>query len=249
MKKVCVFIDGENLRHSIVELFENNFNPSDYLPKNAEWEKFYDWLTQQVSSGSERVRAYWYVIQHLDSFPYKFPDPFNESEELKKLLSKYKPYKDLLDQTPMTNLQTEMSRIVDDLRDRESKMRSRFAGWITIQNGIATHHDGIEFRRAGAIRYNLFDKTLGPEKAVDVKLAVDLIVLHQTYDIAVIVSGDQDYVPAVQVIKDYGKRVINVVFKRRDGSFLPSGAWRLNQITDKVLEIEYGKLKNFLNLP
>lgn len=78
---------------------------------------------------------------------------------------------------------------------------------------------------------------------------MDLIVLHDIYDIAVIVSGDQDYVPAVQVIKDYGKQVINVVFKMKDGTILPRGAWRLNLTTDTVLEIEYNQFKNYLQLP
>lgn len=249
MKKVCIFADGENLRKSIVELFQGIFNPADYLPKTALWGKFYDWLAQQVSPDAERVRSYWYVIQHLDFYPYRFPNPYDSPEELRQLLSKHKPYKDLLANAPQANLQSEMERIVTELRERESKMRNRFRGWIAIQNGIATHHEGIEFRRAGAIRYNLFDKSLGPEKAVDVKLAADLIVLHEIYDIAIIVSGDQDYVPAVQVIKDYGKRAINVVFKRKDGKSLPSGSWRLNQITDRVLEVDYNQFKNYLKLP
>lgn len=249
MKRVCIFVDGENLRHAIIDLFQGIFDQIDYLPKNAQWGKFYDRLTQQVSPGAERVRTYWYVIQHLDCFPYKFPDSTVYPDKLRNLLSKHKPYKKLLDQTPQANLQPEMERIVSELRERESKMQDRFRGWMTIQNGIATHHEGIEFRRAGAIRYNLFDKSLGSEKAVDVKLAVDLIVLHDIYDIAVIVSGDQDYVPAVQVIKDYGKRVINVVFKMKDGTILPRGAWRLNLTTDTVLEVEYNQFKNYLQLP
>ena len=87
MKRVCIFIDGENLRHSIVDLFEGIFNPNDYLPKNAEWSKFFDWLAQQVSSSAERIRAYWYVIQHLDCYPYKFPNSEREPNKLKVLLS------------------------------------------------------------------------------------------------------------------------------------------------------------------
>ena len=82
-------------------------------------------------------------------------------------------------------------------------MRARFDGWTTIQNNISVNHESIEFRRAGAIRFNLFNESLGKEKAVDVKLAIDLLMLREIYDTAVIVSGDQDYVPAVQAAKDF----------------------------------------------
>ncbi|MEA3310988.1 MAG: NYN domain-containing protein [candidate division WOR-3 bacterium] len=250
MKRVCIFVDGENLRHAIIDLFQGIFDQIDYLPKNAQWGKFYDWLAKQTSPNVERVRTYWYVIEHLDFFPYKFLKPATHSPALRNLLSGHDPhYKELLDKTSPENLQTELEKIVSELRERKSKMRNRFEGWLTIQNGIAKRHEAIEFRRAGASCYNLFDCSLGSEKAVDVKLATDMIILHEIYDIALIVSGDQDYVPAVQVIKDYGKRVINVVFKRRDGSFLPTGAWRLNLTTDTVLEVEYNQFKNYLQLP
>ena len=73
------------------------------------------------------------------------------------------------------------------------------------------------------MKCNLFDKSLGREKAVDVKLTSDMITLQGIYDIAIIVSGDQDYVPAAEVLKDCGKRVINVAFRTRSGKLLPGG--------------------------
>ena len=86
------------------------------------------------------------------------------------------------------------------------------------------------------------------EKAVDVKLASDLIALKDIYDTAVIVSGDQDYVLAVQVIKDYGKRVVTVAFERRDGRLLPGGARQLNQASDWGLPVKHSDLDSFLKI-
>ena len=83
---------------------------------------------------------------------------------------------------------------------------------------------------------------------MDVRLATDLILLRDIYDVAVIVSGDQDYVPAVQAVKDFGKKVINIAFETSTGRLLPGGAWRLNLITDKSLRIAHDKLKEYLNL-
>jgi uncharacterized LabA/DUF88 family protein len=58
---------------------------------------------------------------------------------------------------------------------------------------------------------------------VDVNLGVDMVLFRDIYDVAVIVSGDQDYVPAVQAVKDSGKHVVNVAFLARNGVLLPGG--------------------------
>jgi uncharacterized LabA/DUF88 family protein len=130
----------------------------------------------------------------------------------------------------------------------ERKMARKFDGWKQVQDGIATRVELVEFRRAGSIRYELFTKRLGKEKAVDVYLATDLLQLRDIYDIAIIVSGDQDYVPAVQAIKNSGKHVVNVSFKERRGRLLPGGARRLNLKTDKSVEMEFADVLQFMRL-
>jgi len=245
--RVCIFVDGENFRHSIVELFPR-FRQESYLPKSARWTDLFDWIVRSVVDGGERIRTYWYVIESLDFFPYRFPDPVRAQKQLYRVLSNYELYRKELDALAPENRVTRMAEIVSELRQRSNTMRDRFDGWIAVQNGIATKHKGIEFRRAGAMTYNLFDKSLGAEKAVDVKLACDMIILRDIYDVAVIVSGDQDYVPAVEVLKDYGKRVVNVAFKTRSGVLLPGGARRLNQMTDWSLGIEFASLAEYLQI-
>jgi uncharacterized LabA/DUF88 family protein len=89
---------------------------------------------------------------------------------------------------------------------------------------------------------------LGQEKCVDTKLSLDLVLLRDIYDVAIIVSGDQDYVPAVQAIKDSGKRVVNVAFETRGGQLLPNGAWRLNVVTDRQMALPHADLAPFLGL-
>ena len=102
-------------------------------------------------------------------------------------------------------------------------------------------------RLSGSIKYDCVTKKLGREKAVDVHLATDLLRLKDIYDAAIIVSGDQDYVPAVQAVKDFGKHVVNVSFRERGGKLLPGGARRLNQIADDSLEISYQDTLGFMN--
>lgn len=247
-KRVCVFVDGENFRHSIVDLFDS-FRSTDYLPKKANWNDFFNFVVSKAVEEGERVRTYWYVIQLLDHYPYKFPDHRTESEKLKRLLSKDEWSKGELAGLTGSKLTRRMQKLVEQLLSSQERMRVRFDGWRKVQDGISSRWSRIEFRRAGAIKYDVFRDKLGSEKAVDVKLATDMIVLRDIYDVAVIVSGDQDYVPAVQVVKDFGKIVINVVFRTRGGKLLPGGARRLNQLTDSCLSIDYKELLTHLNIP
>lgn len=219
-KRICIFVDGENFRHSIVDLFDD-FNQSDYLPHQAEWTMFFDWLVEQLNVGGQRIRTYWYVIDAIDYYPYKYPAPDSEPNQLKSLLCKDQRYKNKLAALINEPLIQEMKKIIAELRNKQRFMTQRCNGWAALHDGISTKHNAIEFRRAGSIQYNLFTEELGTEKAVDVKLATDLIVLKDIYDIAIIVSGDQDYVPAVQVVKDFGKHVVNVSFETRAGKLLP----------------------------
>lgn len=248
MKKACVFVDGENFRYSINELFRNEFTQSDYLPKTADWEGFFNWVLECFEKDCELVRVYWYVVENMDFWPYNLTKLSKDPELLKRTLCKHDPYKVQLCDLEGDDLTSTMEGILNQLRDKERKVRKRFDGWITLQNGISTKHKAIEFRRSGAIRYNLYTDSLGEEKAVDVKLATDLITLNGIYDVAIIVSGDQDYVPAVQCIKDLGKRVINITFTMRNGKPLPKGAWRLNLATDWNVEIPYDEFKKKMNL-
>ena len=59
-------------------------------------------------------------------------------------------------------------------------------------------------------------------KGDDVHLAVDLVsgAYENLYDIAIIVSGDEDFVPAIKKVKKLGKKVINAYFKSTSSTTL-----------------------------
>lgn len=250
LETACVFVDGENLRHSLVELFESEFNVADYLPRNADWTAFFDHLVK-LSGSKTRLRTYWYVVESIDFWPYNLQRlKINDPVTLQKVLCKD------------NRCRVELSQIIDPAQretlarskaeifiERHREMKSRFDGWRTFQEGIEGRFDAVEFRRSGSIHYNLFTKQLGREKAVDVKLATDLLELREIYDVAIIVSGDQDYVPAVRAVKDSGKHVLSVSFLKRDGKVLPGGARRLSQATDFNYEIAYSDVKSYMKLP
>ena len=249
MARACVFVDGENFRHSLVRLFEPTFQDRDYLPRNAQWGDLFDWVVSLVADGAYRVRTYWYVIEHLDCSPYGLEGLEHDDAKAESVVRRHRPHAEELDAIADATRRSERVRsIIAMLIERQERMRRRFDGWSRIQSAISRSEEAIEFRRAGGIRYNLFDGTLGSEKAVDVNLACDMVALREIYDVAVIVSGDQDYLPAIRIVKDSGKRVVNVSFRARNNRLLPGGARRLNEAADRSIIIDYADLAKYLNL-
>lgn len=77
------------------------------------------------------------------------------------------------------------------------------------------------------------------EKGVDVRLAVDLVhhASRQSFDIAYLVSGDTDFVDALQTVKDYGRNVVVVLCD-------PRGSNALRQTADRTLVLDEAFLKD-----
>lgn len=65
-----------------------------------------------------------------------------------------------------------------------------------------------------------------PEKGVDAALVTDLLALawQGSYDVAILVSSDADFVPAVEHVQDKGLKVINAGW-RNSGHALKQAAW------------------------
>lgn len=249
--RVSVFVDGENLRHTIVNLFAPNFDRRDYLPKTADWTGFFDMVVYRATAAvGQRLRTYWYVSQQFDAFPRPLSPRKRTPEDLERWAKKNEhALRAHGISLPASSWRIDqLAALQDELTAKLNSIRSRFDGFSVLQNGIATKHRSIEFRRSGAIPYNLLTGRFGQEKTVDVNLGVDMVMLQANYDVGVIVSGDQDYVPAAQAVKNLGKSVVNVAFKARNGVLLPGGARRLNQATDWSISFEWDEFREVLNI-
>jgi len=81
------------------------------------------------------------------------------------------------------------------------------------------------------------------EKGVDINIAVDMVKMayHNIYDAAILISGDGDFVPAVKVVQETGKKVINAYFgdKARKG-------YHLRKVCDEFIEFSKEYLKDCL---
>lgn len=78
-------------------------------------------------------------------------------------------------------------------------------------------------------------------KGDDVNLAVDLVsgAYENLYDTAIIVSGDEDFVPAIQKAQKLGKKIVNAYFKSTSSSYLKhicDESFCMNKIINKITE-------------
>ena len=78
-------------------------------------------------------------------------------------------------------------------------------------------HDFLRYQGFRVIARDSYDSQENKQKEVDVAMAVEMVVhaLRDNYDVAIVVSGDRDFIPAIQEIQAAGKRVEVAAF---DGS-------------------------------
>ena len=93
--------------------------------------------------------------------------------------------------------------------------------------------------RLGRLVYNNWPNSPPYEKGVDVQLATDMLShsFRNNYDVAVLVAGDNDFIGALQAIKDNGKHTEVALFGKTQTSR------QLRSVADKVITINARFLK------
>ena len=146
----------------------------------------------------------------------------------------------------------DMGKLVDKLCDGRRLMRVYY-----YNAPVGQQDDSSRYRGQQAFFYNLrripyFEVKLGRlerrgdsfvEKGVDIKMAVDMLHLaHQnTYDTAILVSGDGDFAYVVEAIKYLGKHVEN--------AFVRVGRSRaLSDACDRLVSIDGAYLNGILTM-
>jgi len=229
-------VDGENFRYSLKQLFQDKFK---YLPKFSDWHQIF---TIPKSSNQELVRIYWYVVEDLNFRPYELPREDRKFEKLLKKAINTKLELNRNEERKSSFLKEKRSRIVK----RRAEIKRRFDEWKRIQNHISHSNNFLEFRRSGILCFNLLTNKFEKEKGVDVKLATDLIAFKEISDQVILFSGDQDYIPAIQVYKDAGKQIYSVNFETESGRILPGGSFNLEGLVDKVITIKYKQIESLI---
>jgi len=73
-------------------------------------------------------------------------------------------------------------------------------------------------------------------------MAGDLIkgAFKNTYDTAILVSGDGDFVPAVKIVQEEGKKVENIYFKKSASTNLKQNCDKSFMLRKEILDKFFG---------
>lgn len=98
-----------------------------------------------------------------------------------------------------------------DLRVWYEKRRDLVNGFRRFYYGVRATTDFIDIIDCGHWRLDLLEQGVC-EKGLDTRLAVDMVTLDGSCDMAVLLSGDADNIPSLDYVKRRGKHVAVVEF-------------------------------------
>ena len=77
------------------------------------------------------------------------------------------------------------------------------------------------------------------EKGIDTAIVTDMIKFawEESYDIGVLVSGDRDFIPAVEFLDAKGRKIVHAGFSP-EGMELARKCWASFDLRPRLLEIE-----------
>ena len=201
-----IFVDGSNYYHSLKKSFQNT---------KIDFQKVSDFL----SKGNDLINIYFYVS----------PVPWQEDAE--KYSSQQKYFEKL---KLIKRLELILGRLEHRKNKKLEKVKRDFHKlYIEIKEDINSEKNA-DFEELEKNIDEILKFGNKVEKGVDVNLAVDLVTLafENKYDIAIVISNDGDFVPAVKKAQSYGKKVLyNVKFPKCD-------AHHLSKTCDKTIFID-----------
>lgn len=157
--------------------------------KDVDWLQIFKRITPEEH---ELVRVYWYHIAQVSDFDW-----------IPSKAMRYCP--------PDMDEDTFIKEAREWHRNEQERIRNLHR---TVHRQIMLDYDYIEFRYTGILKVNPYRRERIGEKGLDVGMAVDMVAKMDWYDSAILVSGDYDFAPAVQVVKDRLKRVCQVTIER-----------------------------------
>ncbi len=247
MNRFVTFVDGSNLDGVLKHL---SLRVDDYgsFYRHVFEQSVLNW-GRTFADGSpwpsaQHSRIYWYVVGKMDEWDLN--DPKAEARlrsrfELNpRLRDSY--LEDILRRLPdlpaerrneeAWNLCFAETREWYDNKRRALERKKRF------YHGVQAATDFVEIRQEGHWKVDLLHHTLN-EKGLDTSLAVDMVALQDTYDIAILISGDADGIPGINYVKGRSKHVGVAEFRRgAPADFTSKGASsRLKIAADFVVQV------------
>jgi uncharacterized LabA/DUF88 family protein len=95
-------------------------------------------------------------------------------------------------------------------------------------------HEKLKMQGFRVMARDSYDKSRNEQKEVDVAMACEMVVhaLRDNYDVAIVVSGDRDFIPAIQQIQAAGKMVEVAAFRNAVGKEMKVAADRFYDLDE-----------------
>ncbi|MEA3420090.1 MAG: NYN domain-containing protein [Acidobacteriota bacterium] len=210
--RTVIFIDGQNFKYNLGAFrFQGQGGQIESRPyrldeKHFLWREFFKGIIDKYnqSTGWEHrlVRVYWYNAERMR--PFEINEP-----AITKVLRDY-PHLQGLTRDTLVDLAKkwyeEQRRYFDQTRDRVFEgiqRKERFLEFKYVGDYVLKPFEPYKLEQDNRGKF-YYQGIREGEKGVDVGIAVDMISKLSDYDVAVLVSGDADFLPAVQYIKDRG---------------------------------------------
>ena len=212
--RFAIFVDGPNLIGSLNKL---QVDVDDYqafythVVENA-LEAWKECLVSEGTPLSQLLRVFWYQVGHMDEINFSNP---GLEENLRKIFENSKDinkgYMALAGKENPGKSHQELKDIAWEKCFSEGKAwyeakQKSLENMKKFNHSVRGNTNFIEIVESGHWKIDLLRKRV-TEKGIDTSLAVDLVTVIESYDVALVISGDADMIPSINYAKQRGKHV------------------------------------------
>ena len=247
MQRFVTFVDGSNLDGVLKHL---NLRVDDYgsFYRHVFEESVALWGRTFANGApwdsAQHSRIYWYVVGKMDE--WDLADPKAEGRLRNRFELNPRLRDGFLEEVERRRPDLPQDRRLDEAwsvcfaetREWYDNKRRALERKKRFYHGVQAATDFVEIRQEGHWKVDLLHHNL-TEKGLDTSLAVDMVALQETYDVALLISGDADGIPGINYIKGRSKHVGVVEFRRGAPSDFPAkgASSRLKIAADFVVQI------------
>ena len=247
MQRFVTFVDGSNLDGVLKHL---NLRVDDYG-------KFYRHLFEQsvqdwgrtFAEGApwapaQHSRIYWYVVGKMDEWDLADPKAEHRLRTRFEMNPRMRdPYLEearrrLPEASPDRQGDEAWAVCYGETRDWYENKRRALERKKRFYHGVQSATDFVEIRQEGHWKVDLLSHSMD-EKGLDTSLAVDMVALIESYDVALLISGDADGIPGINYVKNKARHVGVVEFRRGSQTEGPArgSSSRLKLAADFVVQV------------
>lgn len=253
MQRFITFVDGSNLDGVLKHL---NLRVDDYgsFYRHIFDQSVHHWGRTFADgapwAAAQHSRIYWYVVGKMDEWDLDDPKAIgrlrNRFEVTPRIRDGYEH------EARRRRPDVAPERIVDDAwaicyaetREWYDNKRRALEKKKRFYHGVQAATDFVEIRQEGHWKVDLLQRVVN-EKGLDTGLAVDMVALRDTYDVALLISGDADGIPGINYVKGHAKHVGVVEFRRGSATDFPANkgtSSRLKIAADFVVQVYESEL-------